>query len=54
MEPNAKLEVHVEHKRAEEMMRESDKRYHALLDSVPMGLYRTTPKGQMVDANVAL
>jgi PAS domain S-box-containing protein len=41
-------------KRAEEELRESTERFHSLFDGVPVGLYRTTPEGQIVDVNTAL
>ncbi len=31
---------------------ESERRYRALFDDVPVGLYRTTPMGQIVDVNL--
>ena len=34
--------------------RESEERYRSLFDGVPIGLYRTTPAGRMLDANDAL
>jgi PAS domain S-box-containing protein len=34
-------------------LRESEQRYRTLFDGVPVGLYRTTPEGQIVDANLA-
>jgi len=40
--------------RAEEALRESEKRYATLFDGVPVGLYRTTPDGQILAANLAL
>jgi len=40
--------------RAEEELRESEARHRSLFDRVPVGLYRTTPDGQIVDANPAL
>ncbi|NIV34652.1 MAG: PAS domain S-box protein [Anaerolineae bacterium] len=46
------LEELVEERTAE--LRESEERYRTLFDGVPVGLYRTTPAGQMVDANPAL
>ncbi len=41
-------------KRAEEKLRESEERYRSLFDGVPISLYRTTPTGQIIDANPAL
>ncbi|MGD8472720.1 MAG: PAS domain S-box protein [Anaerolineae bacterium] len=32
---------------------ESEKRYRTLFDGVPVGLYRTTPEGRIVEANLA-
>jgi PAS domain S-box-containing protein len=32
---------------------ESEERYRTLFDGVPVGLYRTTPEGQIVEANLA-
>jgi len=46
------LEERVEERTTE--LRESEERYRTLFDGVPVGLYRTTPAGQMVDANPAL
>jgi len=34
--------------------RESEKKYRNLFDNVPVGLYRTTPDGKILDANPAL
>lgn len=39
---------------AEESLRESEERYRTLFEGVPVGLYRTTPDGQILDANPAL
>jgi len=47
-----RLEQLVEERTAE--LRESERRYRTLFDGVPVGLYRTTPGGQMIDANPAL
>jgi len=41
-------------KRAEEALRESEARYHSLFDRLPVGLYRTSPEGQIFDVNPAL
>ena len=35
-------------------LRASEERYRSLFDGVPIGLYRTTPEGRMLDANDAL
>jgi len=43
-----------EKKEAEEQLRESEERYRSLFTGVPVGLYRTTPRGQVIDANPAL
>jgi diguanylate cyclase (GGDEF)-like protein/PAS domain S-box-containing protein len=43
-----------ERKRAEAILRETEERYHSLFEGVPVGLYRTTPAGRMLDANSAL
>ncbi len=43
-----------ERKRAEQALRESQARYHSLFEGVPLGLFRTTPAGQILDVNPAL
>ena len=43
-----------QHKQAEEALKESEARYRSLFDGVPVGLYRTTPNGQILDANLTL
>jgi PAS domain S-box-containing protein len=45
------LEDLVEERTAE--LRESEERYRTLFDGVPVGLYRTTPEGQVLDVNLA-
>jgi PAS domain S-box-containing protein len=40
--------------RAGEAVRESEARYRSLFDRIPVGMYRTTPAGQIVDANPSL
>jgi PAS domain S-box-containing protein len=45
------LEELVEERTTE--LRQSEERYRTLFDGIPIGLYRTTPEGQIVDANVA-
>jgi two-component system cell cycle sensor histidine kinase/response regulator CckA len=43
-----------QHKRAEEALKESEARYRSLFDGVPVGLYRTTQDGRILDANLTL
>ncbi len=45
------LEELVEERTAD--LRASEERYRSLFDGVPVGLYRTTPEGQALDANLA-
>jgi PAS domain S-box-containing protein len=46
------LEELVQERTAE--LRASEERYRTLFDGVPVGLYRTTPEGRLVDVNRAL
>jgi PAS domain S-box-containing protein len=41
-------------KKTEEALRDSEARYRTLFDRVPVGLYRSTPSGQILAANRAL
>ncbi|HEX9654301.1 MAG TPA: PAS domain S-box protein [bacterium] len=41
-------------KQAEEALRASEDRYHQLLESVPSGIYRSTPEGKFTMVNSAL
>ena len=43
-----------ERQRTEEALKSSEARYRSLFDGVPVGLYRTTPDGKILDANPAL
>jgi PAS domain S-box-containing protein len=45
------LEERVEERTPE--MKASEERYRTLFDGIPVGLYRTTPVGQILDANLA-
>jgi PAS domain S-box-containing protein len=38
----------------QQALKESETRYHRLFEGVPVGLYRTTPSGELLDANPAL
>ena len=40
--------------RSEQALRESEERYRGVFEGVPIGLYRTTPAGRLLDANDAL
>lgn len=42
------------HRRAETALRDSLARYRSLFDNAPIGLYRTTPDGRIIEANAAL
>ncbi|MBU1161509.1 MAG: PAS domain S-box protein, partial [Proteobacteria bacterium] len=46
------MAVSLQHR--EEKLRDSEQQYRSLFDSVPIGLYRTMPDGQILDANPAL
>jgi PAS domain S-box-containing protein len=43
----------IEHKQMEGTLRESEKRYRSLFDSVPIGLYRTSLDGRFIDVNLS-
>jgi PAS domain S-box-containing protein len=42
------------YKRVKKALAESEERYRQLFENVPIGIYRTTPDGQIVDSNPAL
>ncbi len=42
------------YKRVKKALAESEERYRQLFENVPIGIYRTTPDGRIVDANPAL
>jgi diguanylate cyclase (GGDEF)-like protein/PAS domain S-box-containing protein len=44
----------VEQTKAEAALRATEERYRSLFDGVPIGLYRTTPAGRLLDANESL
>jgi len=43
-----------EHKRAEDALRESEKSFREIFENIAVGVYRTTPDGQILMANPAL
>ncbi len=52
---NQQLEEEIaERKRAEEALRESEERHRSIFQNAVMGLYRTTPNGEILLANPAL
>ena len=50
----ANAQLFIERKRAEESLRASEERYRSLFHGVPVGLFRVTPTGQILDINNAL
>lgn len=42
-----------ERKRTEQILQESEQKYRTLFDSVPIALYRSTPDGRLLDANLS-
>jgi len=53
-ELHSAIEMAVYKHKQEEELRESQERYYDLFRRVPVGLYRTAPDGQFLDANPAL
>jgi two-component system cell cycle sensor histidine kinase/response regulator CckA len=49
-----RLQLENEKAAAEEALRGSEERYLALFERVPVGLYRSTPDGELLEANLAL
>ena len=43
-----------ERKKAEQSLKESENKYRALFEGIPVGLYRTTPEGRILDLNPAM
>jgi PAS domain S-box-containing protein len=41
----------IEHKKTEEYLRQSENKYRALFEGIPVGLYRTSPGGKFLDLN---
>ncbi len=48
------LQETIERKRVVEKLRNREQQYRNLFDGVPVGLYRTSSEGQILDANLAL
>ena len=42
------------YKKVKKALAESEERYRQLFENIPIGIYRTTPDGRIVDANPAL
>ena len=47
------IEIALYRHRMEQQLRESEARYRTLVERVPIGLFRTTPNGQILDINPA-
>ena len=45
------MELVRQRRRLELSLRESEKNYRDLLDHLPVGVYRTTPDGRIIEAN---
>ncbi|HUU36846.1 MAG TPA: PAS domain S-box protein, partial [Candidatus Desulfaltia sp.] len=45
---------HARSRQAEEDLRESENKYRALFEGIPVGLYRTSPDGKFLDLNPAM
>ncbi|MFO7867358.1 MAG: PAS domain S-box protein [Candidatus Aminicenantes bacterium] len=43
-----------ENKKARDALKESEKEIRRLLDGIPVGIYRTTPKGESINGNLSL
>src|SRR5215831_16499287 len=48
----ARLRAEAERQRGEALA--AEKRYHSLVEHIPVGIFRTTPSGQILDANPAM
>ena len=48
---NKVREAVLERRKVELLLRESEKRYRDLLTHLPVGVYRTTPDGRIIEAN---
>jgi len=53
-EEGAKFQLLLPGQKVEDVLHESDMRFRRMFDSVPVGLYRTGPDGQFLDANQPL
>lgn len=53
MQSNLVREI-AERRRTEDALRASEERYRGLFDRIPVGLYRTAPDGEILNANPAL
>jgi PAS domain S-box-containing protein len=50
----AAVRLALEQTQQRQALKEAETRYRSLFDGVPVGLYRSTPSGQFLDANPAL
>ncbi|MBZ5495707.1 MAG: PAS domain S-box protein [Acidobacteriia bacterium] len=47
-------QYHASTMRTQETLRQAEEKYHAMFENLPVGIYRTTPAGQMLTANPAM
>jgi PAS domain S-box-containing protein len=49
----AALRTRAEHRRAEEALNASEKKYRNIIENAPVGIFQSTPEGRLLNANLA-